>query len=224
MKPQTLENFSAALQAELGWRRKEMHHYKTTVEKSGHQAFVRGAVAVLYAHWEGFVKMSSESYLQFLVGQRRDYAELKSNFIALGLRSKFEAALTADSLSELTSLVDFIRNELASRARFSFSKVIDTRSNLSPSVLKSIVHGIGITYLPEFAIAEKPVLDRLLQLRNGIAHGEHQTVPLDEYLQLHGEIDKLLVAYCNEIDNSASQKRFLIHPSKPLTQQLPEGT
>ena len=78
---------------ELIWRRKELSELKGLVQETQGQlrsrVIIRSAVALLYAHWEGFVKKSSSYYLEFVSSHRLPYGRLASNFVALTLKSKF---------------------------------------------------------------------------------------------------------------------------------------
>jgi len=69
MRARTLDDLSAFLRDDLAWRRKENRALQTLVhrsEASQKQAILRGAIASLYAHWEGFVKTSCRVYIEFV--------------------------------------------------------------------------------------------------------------------------------------------------------------
>ncbi|PZR08095.1 MAG: hypothetical protein DI536_26030 [Archangium gephyra] len=170
---------------------------------------MRGAIAVLYAHWEGFIKHSSELYLAYLIERRHDYIELRFNFVALGLRSQLLSALQRGGVEALAKQIEFIHSGLRSRARFSFKNVVDTKSNLSVAVFKDIVSAIGLVYRDEFAVAEKPIIERLLELRNGIAHGEWRKVELSEFSEIYVKIDELLAMFAADLENAALNRSYL---------------
>jgi hypothetical protein len=76
-------------------------------------------------------------------------------------------------------------------------------------VFREIVETLGLEYRPEYAAAEKPIIARLLELRNNIAHGgDFERIDVSEYEQLHGKIGELLVVFSNDLDNSAATKRY----------------
>jgi MAE_28990/MAE_18760-like HEPN len=81
-KIRTVTQLQEALDAEMGWRIKEISAFKlaSKTEEGGRRVFVRAGVALVYAHWEGFIKAASEAYLDFVDNQGHMYRELKSCF------------------------------------------------------------------------------------------------------------------------------------------------
>ncbi|RYF60728.1 MAG: hypothetical protein EOO27_04715, partial [Comamonadaceae bacterium] len=75
----TLSQLQDALDNELGWRKKEISAFRVASSINGREAsfYIRAGVALLYAHWEGFIKNSSEHYLNFVQHQGHNYRELK---------------------------------------------------------------------------------------------------------------------------------------------------
>ncbi len=66
MKLNTAEQLSDRLSHDLAWRKKELSEVKSLVETrsfsdSKHKALVRSGICLLYAHWEGFVKLAANS-------------------------------------------------------------------------------------------------------------------------------------------------------------------
>jgi hypothetical protein len=74
----------------MGWRIKEISAFKlaSKTEEGGRRVFVRAGVALVYAHWEGFIKAASEAYLDFVDNRGHVYRELKSCFAIFGLKGK----------------------------------------------------------------------------------------------------------------------------------------
>lgn len=74
-KVRTLSDLSDAMDAEFAWRKKELHTVKSAVianEKTANRdTYIRSAVAMLYAHWEGFIKNAGTFYLEFVSQQKR---------------------------------------------------------------------------------------------------------------------------------------------------------
>ena len=78
MSIRTLEQLYDKLSDELTWRKKELTSLKLLSESSGiatdrQIALLRALVALLYAHWEGFIKNASSAYIEYVSFQRLRY-------------------------------------------------------------------------------------------------------------------------------------------------------
>lgn len=170
---------------------------------------VRAAIPLLYGHWEGFIKNSSTSYLEYINGQALTYRELKSCFIVFGLKKKLnELASSKNSITSISTL-DFLRNELDERAKLKIDSAIRTEFNLSSKVFTNIATSIGIDaqkYESRFNLIDESLLNR----RNHIAHGEYLDVDADGFRGLADEILMLLRWYKTDIENSVLLGYFKI--------------
>lgn len=80
MSIRTLEELSDLLARELAWRKKELAVMKGFIENrkfqaDQHRVLIRSGVTMLYAHWEGFIKVAASGYLEFV---RDDVYDMKS--------------------------------------------------------------------------------------------------------------------------------------------------
>jgi hypothetical protein len=128
--------------------------------------------------------------------------------MAMAARSKLRAMLASSQASIHTEFITWFFAELSRRAVLPKGDVVRTRGNLSVRVFQDIVMLIGVNYRSEYSIAEKPIIERLLQLRNGIAHGDWHKIDEAEFEQLYREIDKLMVLFCNDIEAAAAGLEF----------------
>src|SRR5277367_5994537 len=89
-KIRTLTQLQETLDAEMGWRIKEISTFKLATKAEGvnRKTYVRAGVALVYAHWEGSIKAASEAYLNFVDNQGHIYRDLKSCFAIFGLKGK----------------------------------------------------------------------------------------------------------------------------------------
>src|SRR6266700_678693 len=97
--------------------KKELTAMKFLVEMRGSSAdqraaLLRGGIALLYAHWEGFIKAAGRVYLEFLRFQRLTYEDLSPNFLALAARSKMQAAAQSNRIRLHIELARFFRSDL----------------------------------------------------------------------------------------------------------------
>jgi hypothetical protein len=112
MKIRTTEQLIDAVAAEISWRRKELTDLRevvqsSTVSRTRREAMTRAAVALLYAHWEGFIKAISEDYLEFVAMQRCKHSELSGNMLAIVLRSRLNAAAASKKIEAHLDVVVF---------------------------------------------------------------------------------------------------------------------
>ena len=212
MKLKTAEQLSDRLSNELAWRKKELSEVKSLVERksfsdSKHKALVRSGICLLYAHWEGFVKLAANSYLEYVRMQRLCYEELASNFLALAMKEKLKEAKETNKPSLYIPVCDFFLDELNQRCSLP-KEAISTASNLSSEIFQEIIRTLGIDFSP---YSTKSVLidTKLLKTRNEIAHGEYSIFDREEYIELHSEVITMLDQFRTDIENAAINKDYM---------------
>ncbi len=211
MKLRTAEQLSDKLSEELIWRKKELSEIKSLVETkfslSKHNALIRSGICLLYAHWEGFVKLAANSYLEYVRMQKLCYKDLASNFLALAMKERLNEAKDTNKPSLYIPVCDFFLDELNQRCELP-KDVISTASNLSSEILKEITYILAIDFSP---YSTKSVLidTKLLKTRNEIAHGEYSITDREEYIELHIEIIAMLDLFRNQIENAAINKDYM---------------
>jgi hypothetical protein len=169
---------------------------------------IRASVALLYAHWEGFVKATAEAYLEFVCMQRCKNSELAGNMLAIMVRSKLRTAEASKRIAAHREVVDFFRTRMHERATLPFKNIIRTDANLSSTVLLDILNTVGVD-ASQYE-SKKHILDnQLLAKRNHIAHGSNLDVDITDYLQLHDEILSMINLLRNQIENAAISGGYL---------------
>jgi hypothetical protein len=213
MSIRTNEQLNDTLSEDLVWRKKELSTWRFVVENKDHAVdrqptLLRGAIALLYAHWEGYVKSASRAYIDFVHHQRLKYEELAPNFIALGARSLMNQAVTSSKIGQHLAITEFFRNKMGDRCSLPYKVGLNTKSNLSSQVLKDIVTTLGLDY--SFFETKEMLLDeRLLKQRNTIAHGEYLLVDIDDYREMSDQVLSMLEVFRTEIDNAAALRTYL---------------
>jgi hypothetical protein len=97
MSIRTTEELSNKLSEDLAWRKKEVSAIKSLVETRNfstekHNVLVRSGICILYSHWEGFIKLAANSYLEYIRSKKLTYKQLSSNFLALAMKEKLKEA------------------------------------------------------------------------------------------------------------------------------------
>lgn len=92
MSIRTFDDFSNRLDSDLAWRKKELSDlnfflHQPNNDQTRNRVLSRCGIAILYAHWEGFVKIASQYYLEYVAMQRLRNEQLQPNLLTLSLRS-----------------------------------------------------------------------------------------------------------------------------------------
>lgn len=212
MSIRTAEQLSDKLSADLSWRKKELSEVKALVEMRSfstqrHNALVRSGVCILYSHWEGFVKLAANSYLEYVRLKKLTYNELSNNFLALAMKEKLKEANETNKPSLYIPVCNFFLSGLNQKCILP-KDAISTASNLSSEILKEITDILGI----DFSLySTKSVLinTKLLKTRNEIAHGNYLMFDREEYIELHIEVIGMLDVFRNQIETAAIEKKFM---------------
>jgi len=207
MKVRTLEELSDCLTSDLAWRKKELSLLLSAARsnKGGmahREAMIRSAITVLYAHWEGFIKLAATSYLDFVSRRRLRYEELQDSLCLLAIRSEFRLAAGSDKFSRLMAIANFFLNRQKETSNLPVDTAISTRSNLSSIVLKELVSILSLDYDP-YETKEKLIDRSLLYYRNNIAHGRELYPSLELLEELYSEIIGLMNLFKNQLENAA---------------------
>jgi hypothetical protein len=212
MSIRTAEQLSDKLSKDLAWRKKELSEIKALVEARNvsnqrHKALVRSAVCILYSHWEGFVKLAANSYLEYVRVQKLTYRQLSSNFLALAMKEKLRKARETNKPSLYIPVCDFFLSELNQRCSLP-RDTISAESNLSSEILKEITCVLGIDF-SHYSTKSVLIDTKLLKRRNEIAHGDYFICDREEYMELHTEVIEMLDIFRNQIENAACERKFI---------------
>lgn len=212
MKLRTIESLSDAIDKELQWRYKEIINLSLQVKSTEGQirhTLKRSSIAIIYAHWEGFVKASATFYLNFVLNRRQNYADLKPNFLAIKIHSKFNQFSETKKTKPITDTIKEIQCLLNRRTDFSTQGIIDTESNLKSTVLNNILNTTGIT-TDVFKLTEHFIDHTLVNYRNQICHGEGFKINDDEFFEIKDKVLDLLKLFRNVIENSSCTKEYTL--------------
>ncbi len=210
-KTYTYDQLTKLISEDYAWRRKELKlindqiSHKPSPKQS---AALRFSVPILYAHWEGFVKKSTEIYLEFVAKKYLKHSELKPQFIALSLSKKL-GNLEIKNLEEKSKAVEFLLNEFEKNSNILTTNVIQTKSNLRYKVFKEILFVVGIeeSKFREF----KGLIDDLVDARNNIAHGDYLRVDFNTFAIMFDEIQQAMNLLKTEIENSALSEEYKLN-------------
>jgi hypothetical protein len=168
-------------------------------------AMIRASIPLLYAHWEGFVKLTMSYYLEFVSNKFLKNSELKTQFIALSLQNKL-GDLSNSSFENRTKIIDFMFSEINKRSNIPKKNIINTKSNLRFDVLKEILFILDLD--DNHIDSQKNLINDLCDERNYIAHGEHKLVDFTTFNSFFIDIISLMEFLKTTIENNAIQEKY----------------
>ena len=211
MKARTDVEVLTLLDEEFAWRRKELSAIWSDVSTGAPKAQparLRAGTALLYAHWEGFIKAASEGYLEFVARRRLQCRQLCPGLLALALRTRLADFANTEDASAHIAFVEFVLGDLDSHARLPKLSVIKTGNNLNSQRLKTIVLTLGLDYTP-FELKENLIDKQLLDWRNKIAHGKSLFPSESDFKVLYDEMSLLLRNFKDQLANAVVLKTYL---------------
>jgi len=220
-EPRTLELLYECIEREYAWRITELSNYRSFVISSSgkaKEAILKAGLALLYAHWEGFIKRSSDFYYSFVSYQNMRICDLNDCFISIVLRREIERLLSTKKLSIHKQIIQTFFQEQDKIAMFTVASPIRT-SNLKYNIFEDvcILIGIDINELHEryknkgYDRDIKFIIDiDLVDKRNSIAHGDFCSIKENEFKELYDVvINGIIYCYKESIMDNAQNKKYL---------------
>mgnify|MGYP006892262960 CR=1 FL=1 len=206
--------FTTGVQKDLARRKQELSRMTIMVGEENPDPtrlsyICRSAVMLVYAHWEGFVKTSSIKYIKFVSSQQVSVANLKLPLQAAYLVSHFKRASESTKPRHLGELLGEIDGRRGAVFSVNPNKCIDTESNLSSTVFRDLVLGLGLDYLDFYSTRQNFIDQQVLHSRNQVAHGELVTFDSEEVKARISGVRSLLDTYSNQLINAVRDQDFL---------------
>lgn len=204
-KIRTVNQLQDRLDADLSWRIKEIADLKTAVRRAGvipERTIIRAGVALLYGHWEGWVKTALTDYVSFVNSQGMRYDQLKSCFVVFGLKRQINDLVASRSSSTSITAVDFLLGQMSEPAKLKIDTAINTQSNLGSEVLRNLLESVGFDPA-NFESKNNLIDESLLKRRNFIAHGEYIDIGRADWARLADEVILLMRAIKTQVENAA---------------------
>lgn len=211
MKLRSADQLLTLLDNEMAWRLKEMHELRSAVKAAkgtNIDTHIRAGVAMLYAHWEGFVKAAANAYVSYLAHRGDLNRDLQPCFVALGMKNILATAHGSQKSSISISAVSHLLAEMDKPVRLPKVDAISAQSNLSSTVFLNIVGWIGIDpapYSTRFNLIDRSLLDT----RNSIAHGDYLVIDPARFESLSDDVLDLLRWFKTDIENAVVNRAFL---------------
>ena len=177
-------------------------------DSAAHKTILRAGVAVLYSHWEGFVKASSEILLNYISNQKLKNEELSEAYVIQSFKSHLSTLLETKNSEVAIASLRFILNEMNKSSCINYKNYVNTESNLSSEVFDRIAKSIGVDvekYMHLYPFIDESIVNK----RNHIAHGEFMDIDLDEYKRISDRVFDLIKSYKDDIENIAISRSYV---------------
>lgn len=191
---------------DLGWRERELGSLKillqrTDISAAQKEVLLRASWALLYAHYEGFVKFCLTLYFDVVAERIPERRGLPSRLQQTSLTSDFKRFRSASDEEIMAFAKKFLDEHMRQKPAFS---EVDTKSNLWPDVLNGLLSKADLD-IGEFSALESK-LKTLVARRNGIAHGEQSIIPeVGYYLGFEQTVYELMYRLAFEVDRKIDQ-------------------
>ncbi len=210
MKVRSIDELEGLISREFAWRRKELTNLKNlslSAKEPLQSTLLKSSIAMLYSHWEGFIKKSSIAYCEYINHQGLNYGELIGNFSVCAVINEFQGQYPHKNFKSIFKVLND-KSLYAKSCKIDTEKYIDTGSNLNSNVLKEITQKVGVDY-SFYELKENLIDEKFLGLRNAVSHGEFRSISEGDFVELYTEITSLINIFKNQILNAAIQKSYL---------------
>ncbi|MED3957664.1 MAE_28990/MAE_18760 family HEPN-like nuclease [Priestia aryabhattai] len=219
MASSNLERLQDRLNNQLTWRKKELTILQSQIEDASGETLntlLRSGITLLYAHWEGYIKMAAREYLRYLNNLECKLVDLKQNFVVLHHKKAIIGVRASNNTTSFGTLFEKITNqEQCFKVKEHDNDIITTESNLKFKVLVEILYSLG---LPKQSFElKKPFIDiKLLDKRNKISHGEYvdlcngnEESAKEEFKELYHVILELMDEFKEKIIEAGLHQAYL---------------
>ncbi|MCB9328393.1 MAG: hypothetical protein H6572_06875 [Lewinellaceae bacterium] len=195
------------------WRTKDIAKMKMTysqLPEANRGFFLRLCVPMIYAHWEGLVVSSLTSLIKGLNKSKLSHSNVPVKLFVLSVGEKFKRLQSNQSLEQRCDFTQTFFDRLNNH--LTFEKKVNTKSNLNYKVLGELCN-MFLLDIEDFSIYENDI-DKLVDIRNKIAHGENaylfELPQIEKYFEL---LENICEVFLNNIEKFINQKRY----EEPIT-------
>lgn len=212
MRPRfpTHDSVFRALAEEKTWRMRELSGLLQAFDRQPENAkyIGRAFIAMLYAHWEGFVKRASTIYLSYIHDRKVPTKKIKDCLLALHIKEKTPELLQTRKISSYCEIVSLVRQSVGITELN--TDMTHFTSNLKSEVLMEIVTMLGLSY-NDFINHETFIDKDLIELRHRVAHGARieRTLDKETMQEWYKNIMILIDAFKTQIENAVVTDSFL---------------
>jgi hypothetical protein len=189
------------------WRYRDFAKFKKMSLKVDKELWYRMCVPMIYAHWEGFVINSLKTLITHLNQLELAPNNIKTNLIVICLEESYKSLSGKQSFGQRVEFTNKFQSTLNKKVKF--QKKINIKSNLRSSVLEELCNMYCFNFETFKGVTSQ--IDKLVNVRNRIAHGENSIVLTEENLMEYIEtVEKAMDLFLEEINIFVENKKYLL--------------
>jgi hypothetical protein len=212
-----LEYLEDALERDLSWRKRELLQLKLAINKNNttlHKStLIRSGIALLCAHWEGFIRTATNFYLLHIIDNKIKVKDLNNNFIAYALKNNFRQIKDSEKITVYTRFLNQVDRCGDNLLKLDYTdepdaRIVNTESNLSSKLFNEILQSIGLDCTPY--LLKKQLIDRdILKQRHEIVHGEDSRRIDYNFEDVYVQLLEIIEKVRTQIVEAAENKKYL---------------
>ena len=189
------------------WRDGEFAKFKINALALDESLWCRMCIPMIYAHWEGFVVSSLKVLLAHLNTLELSANDVTTKLIVVGLDDAYKSLSGKQSFKQRVAFTDKFKSIF--QETMEFKKKINTKSNLKSDVLEDLCNMFGFNF--QMFEEQTSDIDRLVNIRNSIAHGENSVIPdIDNIVKYINSVNEAMDILVKEIDIFLTNEDFLL--------------
>lgn len=216
MKIKDLESLEERIDREFAWRKLELLQLKMAIENNNatisKKTLVRSGIALLCAHWEGFIRSVANYYVVYICGQKIKNKDLKENFFALKIKK--DILLSGESTKNSVHTKFLLKIESLKDEDFYIrygdrptQRIINTDSNLSFELFDEIIQSVGLENIYE---TKKNYIDsEMLKYRHEIVHGESYKDREYNFSEVYDQVLSIMESFKAQVIEAAEKRKYL---------------
>jgi len=210
------------IRSDIDERQKLMLQIKTLylryrLNEKDEKMFLIYSIPAVYAIWEGFIQNTFKAYIQELNKLELTVDTICKPILIHHLESKFPQFREYPKHANSRKVSFFNNlNQFYIEKTIDISTIVNTESNVGFKVLKNLLEKFNLDPIPDYLEPRYSLsqeLEKLLKIRNAVAHGQDSVVVNREDLEGSIElVNKLMDLVFEKIIDGFKKKSYLLIP------------
>lgn len=212
MKIKKLEKLQDLLDQDMAWRKKELIDIKLLIHSTKAPVLCRVGIALLSAHFEGFIKQAANYYVVHVSSQSIKISDLHTNFAAIHSGKLFDQCAASEKITVYQRAIeDFLENYTNQNFHVRYTRenpIIRTDGNPSSTVVRNIFDSINLDFSP-YETKTNYIDADLLSNRHSIVHGERVYISIADFDSTFDTITEIMEQFSEQVMAAATNKSYM---------------